>query len=184
MSAYSTGPRKLSPLDEARRGSSTPFVVAMVLVVVGVVLVPVTLFAIYELGARYCNDENTAVVSDAWIDLARDSPADHLTTAPQVGCDEDDPTPSVSQEIAVGPRSSAQASLDADRAALKNLGWVEHSAYAIGHAPEDGDGYAVPNLCATLTRSDGPVLTLIWSISTRDDTSYELEMTGDRAGTC
>lgn len=182
MSAY--GPPKLSPLDDARRGWSTPFVVAMFLVVVGAVLVPVTLLAIYELGARYCNDKNTKVVSDAWLDLARESPTDHLTTAPQVGCDEDDPTPSVSQGVAVASGTTAQAKLDADRAALKSLGWVEHSAYAIGQAPTDSDGYAVPNLCATLTRADGPVVTLIWSISTRDDTRYDLEMTGDRAGTC
>lgn len=152
MSAY--GPRKLSPLDDARRGWSKPFVVAMVLVVVAVVLVPVTLFAIYELNGRYCNDTNTKAVSDAWLDLTRDPRTHNLTTTPQASCDEDDPTPFISQELAVAPGSAAQTSLDADRAALNDLGWVEHSVYAVGQAPEDSDGFTVANLCVTMTRPD------------------------------
>lgn len=182
MSAY--GPRKLSPLEDSQRGWSKTFVVAIVLVVAGVLLVPVAFFAVYDLNGRYCNDTNTEAVSDAWLDLASDSRTHGMTTAPQPGCDEDDPTPSVAQDIAVAPGSTAQAALDADRAALTALGWIEHAVYAVDLAPKDSDGYAVANLCATLTRPDRPVLTLVWSVSTRDDTSYELEMTGDRAGRC
>lgn len=182
MSAY--GPGKLSPLDDSQRGWSKLFVVSIVLVLAGVLLVPVTFLWIYKLNGRYCNDTNAKVVSDAWLDLASDSRTYSLTTAPEPGCDEDDPTPSVAQDVAVAPGSTTQAALDADRAALEDLGWIEHGVYAVGQAPEDSDGYPVPNLCATLTRADGPVVTLTWAVSTRDDTRYELEMTGDRAGTC
>lgn len=156
--------------------------VTTILVVVGAVLVPVTLFAIYELNGRYCSEANMQAVSDAWLNLAHDSRTRNLTSSPQPGCDDDDPIPSIFQEITVASDTTAQASLEADRAALEDLGWIEHAGYPGGLAPMDSDGSTLASLCATRTRPDRSALTLMWSISGRDGTRYELEMTGDRVG--